>query len=86
MDNNGNLVNKEFAGDTMTSVSKLPELKEKYHCLANFWLIPMELGRKSNSPLSKTSNTYQIQDFMDRFLLLVKFKFGDYHKNFGRYF
>ena len=86
VDNNGNLVDKEFAGDTMTSVSKLPELKEKYHCLANFWFIPMELGRKSNSPLSKTSNTYQIQDFMDRFLLLVKFKFGDYHKNFGRYF
>ncbi|MEE0687042.1 MAG: hypothetical protein UEA60_10405 [Lachnospiraceae bacterium] len=76
--NNGCMVNKQYVGDTMTSVSLLPGLYEKYHCLANFWIIPMELGRRSNHILSKTSKRYNVQDFMDRFLLLMKYRFDFY--------
>lgn len=67
--NDGYLLNKEFAGDTMNSVNtienitpgagktikerteegKWPEYlqnyHDKYHCLANFWLLPMDVGR-----------------------------------------
>lgn len=86
VDNNGCLVDKEYAGDTMTSVSQLPRLKNRYHCLANFWILPMELGRKSKHELSKTSGYYNIKDFMDRFLLLLKYKSEDYKKSFPNYF
>lgn len=86
VNNNGCFVDKNFAGDTMTSVSKLPRLKNRYHCLANFWIIPMELGRKSKHELSKTSKKYCIEDFMDRFLLLLKYNLDDYKKEFQNYF
>ena len=49
VDEDGNFVDKEFAGDTMTSVSKLPGLRDKYHCPANFWILPMVIGRTSNN-------------------------------------
>lgn len=86
VDDNGCLVQKEFAGDTITSVSKLQELKNRYHCLANFWILPMELGRKSEDKLSKTSGYYDIEDYMDRFLLLLKYKFEVYKKCYPNYF
>lgn len=92
VDDNGNFVDKNFAGDTMNSVSKLPILKDSYHCLANFWLIPMHIGRTSKStPIekmkwSKMSNYYDIQDFMDRFLLLLKHNFGTYKDMYKQYF
>lgn len=86
VDEVGNFVNKEFAGDTMTSVSQLRGLEKEYHCLANFWVLPMELGRKSENKLSKTSNYYDIKDFMDRFLLLLRYKFDDYKNTFPEYF
>lgn len=80
------MINKQFAGDTMTSVSELSDLCDRYHCLANFWIIPMELGRKSNHKLSKISKTYCLEDFMDRFLLLLKYKFDVFKKDFPDYF
>lgn len=86
VDDNGCLVDKEYAGDTMTSVSRLPNLKNKYHCLANFWVIPMELGRKSAHKLSKTSRYFCIEDFMDRFLLLLKYRLNEYKTDFPNYF
>lgn len=86
VDDNGCLVCKEFAGDTMTSVSKLQELKKRYHCLANFWILPMELGRKSEDKLSKTSGYYDMEDYMDRFLLLLKYKLEEYKKRYPIYF
>jgi hypothetical protein len=42
----------------------LSNFKNHYHCLANFWLLPMEIGRKSNHPYSKI----RCKDYMDRFL------------------
>lgn len=86
VDDNGCLVDKEYAGDTMTSVSQLTKLKKRYHCLANFWVIPMELGRKSKHRFSKTSNYYNIEDFMDRFLLLFKYNLNKYEESFPNYF
>lgn len=86
VDGEGGLINNQFAGDTMNSVSRIPGLKDKYHCLANFWMIPMELGRKSKSVLSKTSNKYDILDFMDRFLILMKFEWNKYLKDYNEYF
>ena len=86
VDSNGCLSNKCFAGDTMTSISKLSGLRDKYHCLANFWLVPMELGRKSNHKLSKTSRYYRIDDYMDRFLLLLKYEFSEFKEEFHEYF
>ncbi len=92
LDENDGFTDKEFAGDTMTSVSKLPILKERYHCLANFWLIPMHIGRTSKSTptekmkWSKMSNHHDIQDFIDRFLLLLKNNFETYKKMYRGYF
>lgn len=86
VDDNGNFTDKNFAGDTMTSVSKLPGLKDRYHCLANFWLIPMEIGRTSKNEWSKTSKKYEILDFMDRFLLLLKYNYHAYEDLFKNYF
>ena len=86
VDEAGNFVDKEFAGDTMTSASKLPGLRDKYHCLANFWLLPMEIGRTSNNDWTKTSKKYDIQDFMDRFLSLLKANFDEYKCLYSSYF
>lgn len=86
VNNNGGAVNKQFMGDTMTSVSRLPDLQNRYHCLANFWLIPMGLGRQSNHKLSKTSKMYDILDYMDRFLLLLRYKFSCFKNEFPDYF
>lgn len=86
VDEAGNFVDKEFAGDTMTSASKLPGLRDKYHCLANFWLLPMVIGRTSNNDWTKTSRRYDIQDFMDRFLSLLKANFGEYKCLYSSYF
>lgn len=61
-------------------------------CLANFWLIPMHIGRTSKTtPIekmkwSKTSNYYDIQDFMDRFLLLLKYDFETYNGMYKKFF
>ena len=92
VDDDGELVNREFAGDTMTSVSKLPQLKDSYHCLANFWMVQEFIGRTSKYTLdkyrkwSKTSSVYNIQDFMDRFLVLVDENFEEYKSLYPSYF
>ncbi|WP_271810868.1 hypothetical protein [Clostridium beijerinckii] len=41
----------------------------KYHCLANFWLLPMEIGRTTKGKLNKAIKP--IGDYMDRFLEMV---------------
>lgn len=49
----------------------LQEWELKYHCLANFWIIPMEIGRKNDNEFSKGSYENGLNDFMDRFLDLM---------------
>lgn len=98
LDGKGNLLNKEFAGDTMcsfntiaNSISAAGKSKEQrtsigdwpvylqdyyyqYHCLANFWLLPMEVGRT----LKGLSKSTVCDDYMDSFLEY-------YSKNLHRY-
>lgn len=105
---NGELLNNEFAGDTMNSFnsianitpgagksnltrtseenwpSYLKEYFHRYHCLANFWLIPIDFGRKS-----KKKNYY---DSIDIFLNKVidyysdlSIQYKDYFKNIVKF-
>lgn len=109
LDEKSNIVDLEFAGDTMnsfetianktsgagktrttrTSESEWPEFlrtyKHRYHCLANFWLLPMETGRTFNGELNKAKVA---SDYMDRYLNVLheKVKFDgkerEYHNRF----
>lgn len=65
---------------------EIQNLYVKYHCLANFWLIPMEIGRCSTSKHSKTSGGRQ--DYMDRYLGYVEKNWKDLNNdtNVGEYF
>ena len=51
----------------------LSNFKDHYHCLANFWLLPMEIGRKSNHSYSKI----RCKDYMDRFLNKMSKEYGN---------
>jgi hypothetical protein len=58
----------------------------KYHCLANFWLLPMEIGRMTKGTLNKARNP--IGDYMDRFLEMVysEVKFDESEIKYSEYF
>ena len=75
----GHLIDENFAGDTMNTpkfvgrscVNDKPEelnkLIDKYHCLANFWILPQKVGRYKNEnckPFCKVN----YKDYMDKFL------------------
>ena len=47
----------------------LREYKQRYRCLANFWVLPLEMGRTLKGPLNKARRA---QDYMDRFLRLIR--------------
>lgn len=90
LDDDGELSNESFAGDTMNSFNSianktpdagssakarqknprenwpdyLQKYYEQYHCLANFWVLPMSLGRQG-----KKTNYW---DSMDMFLANIK--------------
>ncbi|NRT71129.1 hypothetical protein [Clostridium beijerinckii] len=57
----------------------------KYHCLANFWLLPMEIGRTTKGKINKAIKA--IGDYMDRFLEMlyseVRFDESDGSKYFS---
>lgn len=89
----GDFVDKNFAGDTMNSFNIISntyngnssswkkylwEFFDKYHCLANFWVIPINIGRKS-----KKNNHY---DSMDIFLNKVNTEFEDLSNKYKNYF
>ncbi len=63
--------------------SYLQEYYDMYQCLANFWMIPKELGRKSNKSCCNSQN---IEDYVDRFLGSLVINFQDYSDKFNRYF
>lgn len=102
-----NFENDEFAGDTMNtykivarfaSSEKKDEWKSKYHCLANFWLLPFEVGRTNKSsgklckgraikPAETVENfNKRTKDYMDRFLDQLSKNKGEYNKTFPVYF
>lgn len=101
------LFDNEFAGDTMNnhkfvaryaSDEKAYEWASKYHCLANFWLLPNDVGRtnKSNGNLckgrairpAKTVKNFnaKTKDYMDRFLDQLSDNKAEYEDKFKRYF
>lgn len=75
--------------DQRTDQNKWPlylqEYYQNYHCLANFWILPMELGR-SGKKWCKGSFTQKVNDYMDRFLKLLKNNYENYKKNYKNYF
>lgn len=83
---------KEFCGDTMNTYNTVAKkmgnekAKEKwhnqYHCLANFWLLPMSVGR-SLGKYSKAKNG--INDYMDKFLHYYRENYKEYLYAFPEY-
>lgn len=79
---------------TRTPYNTWPEYLQKYydhyHCLANFWLLPMEIGRKNSSDLSKGYYDYKnwngAHDYMDKFLTQVKYDWDRYIIDNSSYF
>jgi hypothetical protein len=79
--------------------SFLENYKKIYHCLANFWLVPIYIGRDSRwtpkelknwTKTSRRSGEEPIEDYMDRFLnlykeneVVFKSKYETYFSNFG---
>lgn len=93
LDDKGNLIDWEFAGDSMNSFetianrtpgagktrddhspkSEFPEFlriyRHRWHCLVNFWTLPMETGRMLKGELNKARRA---TDYMDRYLSIIR--------------
>ena len=75
--------------DVRTPESEWPNFlriyKRRYHCLANFWVLPVDTGRTLKGELNKARRA---SDYMDRYLTVlheeVKFngKEREYHNRF----
>lgn len=94
LNEDGSLRNDQYAGDTMNSYSQITsrvtsseskknEWFEAYHCLANFWILPMDVGRKGITKISKSKVS---RDYMDGFLKILKERFDDYKSKYPKYF
>lgn len=90
----GSLKDNQYAGDTMNSYKQITsrklcpdEKKEKwfnaYHCLANFWILPMEVGRKFDNKFSKRRIS---KDYMDGFLKVLNERFDEFKKHYPIFF
>lgn len=64
----------------------LRDYHARYHCLANFWVIPMEVGRKIGAPLCKGDYGNGVEDYMDRFLCFYMDKESEYKTKYSSYF
>lgn len=88
-------------GDTMNSsllyyrpnAEKKKEWDEKKHCLANFWLLPMNIGRtpvrflsRKEKSLCKHSKISRLHDYMDNFLLFIGENYNEYYDVYDEYF
>ena len=94
LNKDGSLFNVQYAGDTMNSFRQITnrlsckqhkkkEWFEKYHCLANFWILPMEVGRKHVNGISKSQVS---KAYMDGFLKVLNYKFTEYKDRYPKYF
>lgn len=85
-----NLVLEAGTKKKRTPIEKWPkwlqEYSSNYHCLANFWLIPMEIGRTLKNEWCKGSYDKNVQDYMDRFLKLYKDNSEQYKTLYPIYF
>lgn len=68
----------------------LQEYHKKYHCLANFWILPMDIGRTISGGSNKAKKP--ISDYMDRFLQMLHDEIlfdicdRDYFKRFNSWY
>lgn len=63
---------------------KLQQYKKQYHCLANFWILPIEIGRKLDEKNDLCKGN--IKDYVDRFLEKLKDSNGCVnYENFSNY-
>ena len=90
---------KEFCGDTMNSYNTIEKrlnddikkkLKNKYHCLANFWILPMDVGHSSSWTITRDLGKYSkskkgIDDYMDKFLEYYLENNEEYSKVYPEY-
>ena len=94
LDEEGGLKNKSFAGDTMNSYKQISRRKgltdgekecwfNKYHCLANFWILPMDIGRGYMNGISKINVS---KDYMDGFLKVLSENYEKYKELYPDYF
>ena len=76
--------------DKREPMEKWPKWLQKYEayhrCLANFWVIPMEMGRTVNNEWCKGSYDKDVRDYMDRFLNLYKANLEQYKMMYPSYF
>lgn len=92
---------RELKGDTMNSklryfkldVRTKQEWEHKGHCLANMWLLPMDLGRTPPKHLNEVEKLYckhstigKIHDYMDVFLEKVISNQLYYYEKYPNYF
>lgn len=63
----------------------LQDYFEYYHCLANFWILPKDVGRTSKNKYSKSKRG--IDDYMDNFLLFMSIEnnFDGFINKYSRY-
>lgn len=78
-----------------TPISEWPEYLQRYyfqyHCLANFWILPMIVGRKIDNKYckgyyDKFASDGGIQDYMDRFIQKLEGSFDKYKESYVGYF
>lgn len=74
---NRNPTSNDFIGDTMNTIHK----DINYHCLANFWLLPSDLGRTI-----KNFSKAKAADRMDFFLMDLKHNYSFYRNLYPIYF
>ena len=77
LNSNRSPVNDEFIGDTMNTIHK----NINYHCLANFWILPSDLGRT----IKKYSKA-KADDRMEFFLMDLKYNYSIYRDLYPEYF
>lgn len=89
LDSTGHLKDINIAGDTMNSYNQIIRSKKcdeehrlkllySYHCLANFWILPMDMGRTIKS----RSKQRIASDYMDRFLNYINEHFNGYKDDY----
>lgn len=97
---NRRLVNTDFCGDTITSYKTLKkkidinqktdeQLRDITHCLANFWLLPMDVGHSSSwtakRHLMHLSKSVKCKDWMPSFLKYYFENINLYKEAFATY-
>ena len=93
---NKRLIDVNFCGDTMMSYKSLKKLygidddnPDRTHCLANFWVLPMDVGHSSSwtarRHLMYLSKSAKCGDDMERFLIFHENERESFRKEYKDY-